>query len=285
MLNVLSLFTIGFGSWLMASTPLPLARGKHTVIEEHQFYCKALGRQVAYSIYLPKQGTMHPDSFPLLLLLHGDGRNHRTIAHDDSCRGEVVKRKVVVVFPTGERSWYLDSKVNPQCQYQSMLLELLTHIRQTYPVYQSARQTGIGGWSMGGFGAVHFAETYPHQVGAVATVIGLLDFPNPRLPKEYNYPVSAVFGADATAWSLINCLNRAEKLAGKPLLQITGKQAFDYTMNQNFHRRLQKLKIPHRYLELDGKHDFQIVRRSLPLLLDFFQRELTVSPLHSFNKP
>ncbi|CCH54283.1 putative esterase [Fibrisoma limi BUZ 3] len=264
----------GAGKWPVAAAHVEQARRKPPSIEEHQFYCHALGREVPYAIYLPSLNAVPQDSFPVLFILHGDGRTYQTIISDEACRRNLINRKIAVVFPNGERGWYLDSRTNPTSQYQSMLVELLAHIRQTYPVYRSGKQTGIAGWSMGGFGAMHFAETYPHQVSAVATTIGLVDFPNPRLPKAKNYPVSAVFGMDTTAWAGVNCLNRAEKLAGKQILLIAGKKAFDHTMNHHFHRRLQQLRIPHQYVEWDENHDFMMVRKSLPVLLDFFERTL-----------
>ncbi|WP_185731320.1 alpha/beta hydrolase [Larkinella rosea] len=244
------------------------------LIKEYRFFCKALGREVPYSLFLPKSEGSRRDSFPVLLLLHGDGRTHRTIADDSVCRREILKRNFAIIFPNGDRSWYLDSKTDRKSHYQSMLRELLDHVRSRFPVYKSSRYTGICGWSMGGFGAVHFAETFPEEIGAVATTIGLLDYPNPQLPADQNYPVSAVFGTDTTDWARVNCRNNAAVLRGKHLLFIAGTQAFDYRMNQNFHRKLQQFPIDHTYLELDGKHDFEMVRKSIPLLLDFFQKNL-----------
>jgi S-formylglutathione hydrolase FrmB len=250
----------------------PVAVQEDSIIREYRFFCKSLGREVQYSIFLPDSKVAKRDRFPVVLLLHGDGRTHRTIAEDSICRREILKRNLAVVFPNGDRAWYIDSKTDGKSRYQSMLLELLEHIRANFPVYKTARYTGICGWSMGGFGAVHFAETYPDQVRTVASTIALLDYPNPGLPKEQNYPVSALFGTDTTTWAQFNCLHKAAVLRNRPMLLIAGRQAFDYRMNQNFHRRLQQLKIRHTYLELEGGHDFQMVRQSIPKMLDFFQK-------------
>ncbi|MFC5410294.1 alpha/beta hydrolase [Larkinella bovis] len=252
----------------------PVFSQADSVIQDNRFFCKTLGRDVSYSIFLPDRKVVKRDSFPVVLLLHGDGRTHRTIADDSVCRREIVKRNLAVVFPNGDRAWYIDSKTDTKSRYQSMLLELLEHVRANFPVYQTVRHTGICGWSMGGFGAVHFAETYPDQVRAVASTIALLDYPNPRLPNEQNYPVSSIFGTDTTDWARFNCLNNAPVLRNKPILLIAGRQGFDYRMNQNFHHRLNQLKIGHTYFELEGNHDFQMVRQSVPVMLDFFQKEL-----------
>ena len=252
----------------------PASLQKDLVIREYRFFSKSLGREVSYSIFLPAKSVTQRDSVPVVLLLHGDGRTHRTIADDSVCRREVLKRNLAVVFPNGDRAWYIDSKTDRKSRYQSLLLELLEHVRATFPVYKSANYTGICGWSMGGFGAVHFAETYPDQVRAVASTIALLDYPNPRLPTEKNYLVSPVFGSDTTDWARLNCRNNATALRNKPILLIAGTHAFDYRMNQNFRQRLQQLKIHHTYRELEGGHDFQLVRQSIPIMLEFFQKNL-----------
>jgi pimeloyl-ACP methyl ester carboxylesterase len=164
-------------------------------IPAHTFQCQALGRMVEYSAYIPK-GTPPAGGWPLVLLLHGDGRNHRTIADDTASRVLVLQQKFAIVFADGQRGWYIDSQADPASRYQSMLRELLDHVRHKLPVSSNVQSTGICGWSMGGYGAMRFAQTFPAEIGAVATSIALLDFPNPHLPKEENYPVSSLFGSD-----------------------------------------------------------------------------------------
>jgi S-formylglutathione hydrolase FrmB len=237
-------------------------------IPAHTFQCQALGRMVDYSAYMPK-GTPPAGGWPLVLLLHGDGRNHRTIADDTASRVLVLQQKFAIVFVDGQRGWYIDSQADPASRYQSMLRELLDHVRHKLPVSSNVQSTGICGWSMGGYGAMRFAQTFPGEIGAVATSIALLDFPNPHLPKEKNYPVSSLFGADEKAWCSFNCMNEVESLRGKPVLFMTGKAAFDLQMNRNLDSVLKAAGIAHTFREVDGAHDFSTVRATLPVLLDF----------------
>ena len=260
-----------------------LARAEDTavtgdaVIRAATFRCEALGRDVNYSAFVP-EGAAPDGGWPLVMLLHGAGRNHRTIPDDATCRALVLKQKFVIVLADGGLGWYLDSPVEPKSRYQSMLRELLTHARHALPVSSKPERTGICGWSMGGYGSMRFAESYPDEVSAVATTIALLDFPNPSLPKERNYPVSPLFGKDASSWPALNCITDVEPLRGKSLLIVSARGAFDVQMNRNFHARLDSMGITHTFQEVDGAHDFPTVQATLPMLFDFLRKHLA-SPL------
>ncbi|MFZ4767631.1 MAG: NosD domain-containing protein, partial [Roseimicrobium sp.] len=242
-------------------------------IPARTFQCNALGREVSYSAFVP-DGTPPEGGWPLVLLLHGDGRDHRAIAQDATARALVLRQKFAIVFADGKRGWYLDSPVEPKSRYQSMLRELLEHARRTLPVSSKPARTGLCGWSMGGYGAVRFAQTFPDEIGVVATTIALLDFPNTKLPKEQNYPVSPLFGADEQAWPQYNCLTHVQALRGQRLLFITGQEAFDAQMNRHFHAKLEASGIAHSYREVEGGHDFATVQATLPDVLDFLAENL-----------
>jgi len=264
------------------SVPVPNHAGeisatRDAVIPAQTFRCEALGREVNYSAYVPA-GAPPAGGWPLVMLLHGAGRNHRTIPDDATCRALVLKQKFAIVFPDGKLGWYLDSPVEPKSRYQSMLRELLTHARHTLPVSSKPERTGICGWSMGGYGSMRFAETFPDEVSAVATTIALLDFPNPSLPKEQNFPVSALFGKAPDLWPALNCITNVEPLRGKSLLIVCARGAFDAQMNRNFHARLESAGIAHTFKEVEGAHLFPTVQATLPLLFDFLESHLT-SPI------
>jgi S-formylglutathione hydrolase FrmB len=242
--------------------------GAELRIPPRSFYSPALGREVAYSAFVPS-GPVPTGGWPLVLVLHGDGRDHRTVADNPALGADAAKRRAVLVFADGGRGWYLDSPTDPKSRYQSMLRELLTEARKTLPVSPAPERTAVCGWSMGGYGAVRFAQAFPGEVGAVATTLGLLDFPNPGLPAEQNYPVPALFGRDEAARAKASCTADPEPLRGKAILVIAAKGAFDARMNRNFRDRLAAAGVPHEFHEVDGGHDFPTVRATLPQIWDF----------------
>ncbi len=244
-----------------------------SLISSQTFYSEALRRDVAFTAYVP-EGATPPDGWPLVLLLHGAGRNHRTVVDDSACRMALQRCKMVIVMVNGRDGWYLDSPVDPKSRHQTMLRELLDEGRRRFPVSPKPEHTGICGWSMGGYGAVRFAEVFSEDVGAVAVTIALVDFPNANLPANQNFGVSPLFGKDDKSWPTFNCMTHVDKLRGKSLLAITAKDAFDLQMNRNFHARLTQAGIAHDYREINGGHDFLAVRATLPILLGYLEEHL-----------
>jgi len=237
-------------------------------IESRSWICRALGRRQAYSIYQPS-GTPPSGGWPVVLMLHGAGRTHRTVAENEETAKLITDCPFAVVFPDGEMSFYVDSPVVAGSKFQSMLLELLYLVRGEPGLRSDAAGTSICGWSMGGFGAVRFAEDYPEEVSTVVTLIALLDYPNPELPASQNYPLPPVLGQDPAYWQSVNCTVQAERLRGKRLAFITSQDAFDLQMNRNFHAHLDALGIPHQYAELEGSHVWATVSKAFPIMLRF----------------
>ena len=73
-------------------------------------------------------------------------------------------------------------------------------------------------------------------------------------------------------WAGLNPINQAERLRGMHLCVVTGTTAFDRTMNLNFARRLAELEIPYRLHVLDGGHTFDVVRASIPIVVEFMEK-------------
>jgi S-formylglutathione hydrolase FrmB len=235
----------------------------------HSWDCAALGRPWSYSLRLP-EGPAPAGGWPLLIVLHGAGRSHRTLAELGGDLPVLRDLRCALLLPDGALGFWTDS---PAGRYRAMLLELIALVRATQPVTQLASGTAIGGWSMGGYGAVRFAQEHPEAIAAVGSIIALLDFPNPAYPPECNFPVPPLFGAPST-WPQQGCLAHADRLRGLAIGQFVAAQAFDADMNHAFHRELERLAIPHRYEACDGIHDWAAVRTLMPQMLHFLESEV-----------
>lgn len=218
-----------------------------------------------WSVHLP-EGFTAARAWPVILLLHGAGRDHRTLWEHPAARAALERSRSVVVMPNGRGSWWLG-------RYAAYPLELLDWLSPRLGLAREARRRAVAGWSMGGYGSARLMERHPDRFAAWGAILALLDFPNPAYPPERNHAVPAVFGPPEQ-WREHNPIEEAEALRGKALFFVTGTEAFDCLMNRAFHRRLTRLGIPHEYSEVRGGHTFEVVAASLPRLLEFLDRRI-----------
>jgi len=202
----------------------------------------------------------------VILLLHGAGRDHRTLWEHPATRAALERSRSVIVIPNGRSSWWLG-------RYAAFPLELLDWLGPRLGLAPDAGRCAVAGWSMGGYGSVRLAEQHPDRFSAWGGVLALLDFPNAAYPLEHNHSVPAVFGGPRE-WPGHNPLGAVEALRGKALFFMTASAAFDRPMNRAFHERLSALGIPHEFSEVPGGHTFDVVAAVLPRLLEFLDRHI-----------
>jgi enterochelin esterase-like enzyme len=138
------------------------------------FHSRALGRSDSYLIYLPPGYATQAKAgarFPVLYLLHGDGRNERHGAGHLFQRGRVgqaasrlvrsgASRPMLIVMPestdssvVGDTEWANTSSG----RFASDVIDLVRSVDSTWPTVHSRSGRGIAGLSMGGYGAVNIA--------------------------------------------------------------------------------------------------------------------------------
>lgn len=232
-------------------------------IESH-----ALGRRLPVAIVSPAVAENRADS-PVLFFLHGRGRHHRSLLESETARAALLAAPFHVVLPQGEDGWYVNSPAVPEDRYGTYLEEVMAWAEKNLPIARGAARRGIAGWSMGGYGAVRYAQTHPRQFGFVASVIGLLDFPRAEdLPAGQNYRVpTRRFTTDPARWAELNPLHAVEALQGSTLVLVLATRGFELTMNENFLAALATHRPAARVHRLEGGHEFTVVERAVPIVL------------------
>lgn len=257
--------TIGAAGLLAASTLAAMPER----IRFAQIPSAALGRGLPVAVVQPSEATARAHDVPVLFVLHGRGRHHRSLADSEACRAALLAAPFYIVLPQGEDGWYVDSPARPGDRYGRYLAEVVTWADENLPVSRRPQQRGIAGWSMGGYGAIRFAQTHPEKFGFVASVIGLLDFPRVEtLPEGQNYRVPVErFTADPAVWRAMNPLHAAARLRRHAVTLVLATRGFERTMNENFLAALVAEGIHARIHRLEGGHEFPVVERALPLVL------------------
>lgn len=246
-------------------------------ISFHQVPSAALGRTLPVTVIAP-EGTSTPTAAlaretPVLFFLHGRGRRHRSLLEPPAVpatRAALLRAPFFIVLPQGEDGWYIDSPAQPEARYNAWLEEVVAWAGRSLPVSGAAAKRGIAGWSMGGYGAVRFAQTHPGTFGFVGSVIGLLDFPRAEnLPEGQNYRVpTARFTGDPAVWAAQNPLHAVETLRGARITLVLATRGFERTMNENFIAALAAKQIAAEVHWLEGGHEFPVVERALPMIID-----------------
>jgi enterochelin esterase-like enzyme len=128
----------------------------------------AMGREVAYEIAYPAQVVR---GLPVLLQLHGRGDDHRDALgshHLGAYLSEVVRGGVppfVVVAADGGDHSYWHPRADGTDSQRMLVEELLPRLSASG---LDVRRFAVGGWSMGGYGALLLAEALgPRRVAAV----------------------------------------------------------------------------------------------------------------------
>ncbi len=246
---------------------------------ECTFNSSVLGKKMKFSLVLPP-GYERKTALPVMFVLHGLGRDHLTVVSNEKLRKDFVDAGFVTVFPDGKQGWYIDSEVQTDSKFQSYITELIAMIKAQLKVSRQPEHWVMIGWSMGAFGSANYVMRNPGVFKTMGTIIGLLDFPNSSYAKADNFGVSALFPQDESRWEQYQAARFPECFKGMNIIQFVGKTAFDAKMNRSFHAALLKANIPHEYVEVDGGHEWSVVEKGLPRLLEFAVRAIAEKQTH-----
>lgn len=291
-------------------TGLGAARSRGDVRFE-RFFSPALGVRKNFLVYLPPSYAIEPQRrFPVAYYLHGYSGNESDWLSRADVAGvmdSLVSQGVpemILVFPDGDNGWYANWAVPGDlatCAADSMLAEaaktfcvvhdryadyiardLVRHVDSTYRTLGDGAHRGIAGLSMGGYGAVTLALTYPAVFAAAASHSGVLSpfyagaHPFAGTPSYYSTADSAavawgarrqwsmiapVMGRDTVEWWSRDPTRLARRLVDRrarlpALLFDVGRDDYWADANRAFHTELLAMGVPHTYAEWPGTHNW-----------------------------
>lgn len=117
-----------------------------------------LNREVYVNVILPEAYDT-TRTYPVFYLLHGYTGNHTDWIQRTGLRSFARNWSVIIVMPNGENSFYMNSVVRENDQFEDYLIdELPKYIGSKYKVNEDLQ--GIGGLSMGGYGSIMLATLH-----------------------------------------------------------------------------------------------------------------------------
>jgi enterochelin esterase-like enzyme len=236
----------------------------HPQLAHKSYPSAAMKTDVGYHIYLPP-GYADPANastrYPVIYWLHGLNQSESTnwypptLLHDAVSTGKVPPL-ILVAVSGGGRTFYVDSPDGRHLSETTIIKELIPHIDSTYRTIARREGRAIQGMSMGGFGALRLAMTYPDLFSSVAAFAPSLRQPD-NLASTYPDILKRMFGNDPQRFWAQHPLTLARKNADRlrkdlPIAFYCGNQDHLLPGNHDLHKLLTELKIDHTYIEVDG---------------------------------
>lgn len=237
-----------------------------------------LGKETSYHVILPVTGK---PPFPTLYLLHGLGGDSSYWIRRSRIEWHVRKLPVVVIMPDGYRGFFVDNVEGPAFG-KHIVNELLPHVEQTYNVRREREGRGIGGCSMGGYGALILSLTHPtifgaaHSHGASLNLDAVFDSTSAEAlkghPKEFLEEMRRVFGnkVRGSAGDLVLAAERAKASGIVPQISMDCGTSDPFLPgNRQLSAELTRLGIAHQYSEYEGGHDWEYYEARTPEAVRF----------------
>ncbi|MGB4661452.1 MAG: alpha/beta hydrolase-fold protein [Mobilitalea sp.] len=241
------------------------------------FYSKTLSKVCNFNIILPNDiipemvtgNECYNRKMKTLYLLHGYSGSSKDWLLGTSVQEMAMKYNLAVVMPCGDNSFYLDGRGTGKayCEYSGK--ELIEYTRETFGLSDKKEDTFIGGYSMGGFGALHTGLRYPETFHKIIALSSALIVHNIKNMKEdardeiadYDYYTSTFGNLEQLDTSINNPEYQISSLKkeGKAIPSIymaCGSEDFLIEPNRAFHEFLRKEEIEVEYHETTGIHDW-----------------------------
>jgi len=266
-----------------ASTGPSEARGECKVLRS-----RILGRAVPYCVILPPSYAQQPNRrYPVLYYFHGLGDNEQMFVRSggfDLIEDLWEKHELgdfIIVTPAGYASFFMNS-YHGRFRYEDFFLqEFMPWIERSYRIIARRDSRGIGGISMGGYGALRMAFLHPQLFGAVSAHSAALMQRVPSISVSNREETGRlqilgdVFGSppDRQFWDRNNPLNiaRTADLAGMKIYFDCGAQD-DYGFEagaQALDNLLRSRHIAHEFHLDPGGHNWSYFSGHLPNSLRF----------------
>lgn len=211
-----------------------------------------------------------------LYLLHGSGDDASTWHRLTNIELFAQKFGCTVIMPQVGRSYYTDM-VYGGSYFQYITEELPAFCVRLLRMRTEAEKTFVAGISMGGYGALKCALTYPEKYAKAVSLSGVTDIRkrlgDPGMPEAVRMEMRAIFGPDLQIKPEQDLYALADRAHGRcklpEILAVCGTNDPFAEMNRKFAAYMKKRSDRFQYVEERGTHDWTFWQEHLKMVFDF----------------
>ena len=243
---------------------------------ELHYSSPSLQKQTACNVIIPEVPDFN-GPYPVFYLLHGLSDDYTMWQRKTSIGRYGQMLPLMIVMPDGGRGFYSDAKEG--FAYESAIIkDLIPFIDRTFNTRAERKGRCIGGLSMGGYGALKLALKYPDLFASANGHSGAYGFAHgdwrETEPEFERITGKDPIGGPDDVYALAAYADRAKL----PALRIDcGTSDFLLPQNRDFHAHLQKINVPHEYVEFPGAHDWSYWDKHIQSALRFHAKHLGIA--------
>ncbi|MFU1793641.1 alpha/beta hydrolase [Paenibacillus azoreducens] len=216
-----------------------------------------------------------------LYLLHGAGDNASTWHRLTTVELYAAKYGCTVIMPEVNRSYYTDMEYGLD-YFQYVTRELPEICGRMLRLNDDPGRTFVAGLSMGGYGALKCALTYPDHYAKAVSLSGVTDIRkrlrDPGMEPGMVKEMQAAFGPELAVkpdQDLYALARRRIEEGGKlpSVLCCCGTEDPFIGMNREFADTMQQTPFEFKYVEGPGTHDWLFWEKHLKTAFDFLFHE------------
>ena len=233
---------------------------------EMNYKSNELNKQTQINILLPDANGENASPCKTLWLLHGLSDNNMGWMRYSSIERYAKNYNLAVVMPNVDRSWYTDTAYD--VNYFSFVTRELPEVCfRTFSQMSQRREDNIvAGLSMGGYGAVKAALSFPEKYGSCISLSGSLDITRKGRPCNIN-EWRSIFGFDMESplelegsehdLYALAAKNKTEGREFPKLYMWCGTEDELINVNCSFDQHLTELGIAHKFETSEGDHTWK----------------------------
>lgn len=242
-------------------------------VQQDSIFSRECNQHISYISIIPEEYYKTNRPYKILYVLHGAWASPEDYLKKTKIIEYSTKYRLILVLPSSHlaqgdkkivNTWYINSTIHSQIQWQSALHQLDSVLKQKYRVLP---KSGIMGLSMGGYGAMYSVLYQPELFNTVSTLSAVFQIPEkPIEDQEWLFQHEA----KNPKYDLIK---QAQVLKSKKIQFLiscgTEDRFYKDGQNTNMVNRLKSLNIPVNQDFRQGKHSWTYWDNTLPLHLKF----------------